>query len=348
MKKNTLIIDLNSENKEGQDSLIDRAAEILRNGGTVIFPTETVYGLGANAMDAQAAQKIYRAKGRPSDNPLIVHIENKERLSDLVKDVGKREEQLMEAFWPGPLTIIFEKNEKVPLETTGGLGTVAVRMPSDTIARMLIRKAGVAVAAPSANLSGSPSITCGEYILREMKGRVDAIILHRDSEIGLESTVIDMTQEQPVILRPGKVTKREIEEVLGVSVVIDPALNDPDQIPKSPGMKYRHYSPKANIIIVMGASDQEKFKKSTQEIERLLAENQKIEVLVLEHRLSLYPDYGISIGKDIEEAAQNIFRLLRMADEKNIDWLIFESIDEEGIAEALMNRMIKAAGNNVI
>lgn len=348
MNKNTLIIDLNRRNVKEWNIALEEAAKIIQRGGTVIFPTETVYGLGGNAMDSSASKAIYAAKGRPSDNPLIVHIERREQLSELVKSVGKREELLMEYFWPGPLTIIFPKGDQVPYETTGGLDTVAIRMPSDDIARLLIRKAGLPIAAPSANLSGRPSITSGEYIVEEMKGRVDAIILHRDSEIGLESTVIDMTKEQPLILRPGKITQKEIEEVLGVSVRMDPALKNPDEIPRSPGMKYRHYSPKAKILIVTGKSADEKFKKASDILNQKTLVHEKVAVMVLEHRMSLYGQYGLSIGKDSEEAARNIFRLLRKADDQGIDFLIFESIDEEGISEALMNRMTKAAGNNVI
>lgn len=347
MEKETLIIDLNKIQEREYEEKLRKPAQILREGGTVIFPTETVYGLGANAADAQAASKIYLAKGRPSDNPLIVHIAELSQLEGVVREVGERERKLIDAFWPGPLTLIFRRGEKIPCETTGGLDTVAVRMPSGKIAAKLIRMAGLPIAAPSANLSGRPSLTCGEYILKEMRGRVDAIILDKDSEIGLESTVLDMTQEIPLILRPGKVTPRDIEEVLGISIKVDASLKDPHEPPKSPGMKYRHYSPKAEIFIVTGTREEQQ-KKVSAELQRARKEGKKAAVMTLEERMKLYGDSALSIGRDAEEASRNIFTLLRKADEMGIARLLFEALDEEGIGEALMNRMTKAAGNHRI
>ncbi|MDO4721056.1 MAG: L-threonylcarbamoyladenylate synthase [Peptostreptococcaceae bacterium] len=347
MKKETLIIDLNQTEEREYEEKLRKPAQILRAGGTVIFPTETVYGLGADATDARAASKIYLAKGRPSDNPLIVHIAELSQLEGVVREVGERERKLIAAFWPGPLTLIFRRGETIPRETTGGLDTVAVRMPSGRIAAVLIRMAGLPIAAPSANLSGRPSLTCGEYILKEMWGRVDAIIIDRDSEIGLESTVLDMTQEIPLILRPGKVTPRDIEEVLGLRIQVDASLKDPRETPKSPGMKYRHYSPKAEIFIVTGTGEEQR-KKVSAGLERARKEGKKAAVITLEERVPLYGDSALSIGRDAEEASRNIFTLLRKADEMGIARLFFEALDEEGIGEALMNRMTKAAGNHRI
>lgn len=347
MEKDTLIIDLNQIPEEEYEEALRRPAQILREGGTVIFPTETVYGLGADATDGEASRRIYLAKGRPSDNPLIVHIADQTDLEGVVAEIGEREKKLMQAFWPGPLTLILRKGERIPRETTGGLDTVAVRLPSGKIAAMLIRLAGIPIAAPSANISGRPSLTCGEFVLAEMRGRVDAIILHKDSEIGLESTVVDMTGESPVILRPGKITRQDIEEVLGTAVEADASLKDPCEAPRSPGMKYRHYSPEAQVLIVTGSAHEQQ-EKASMKIREVLAEGKKVFVLALEERVSLYGERGISLGKDIEEASKNIFTILRKADEMGADILIFEAVCEEGLGEALMNRMIKAAGNHRI
>lgn len=353
LKKKTQIINLNEDGNLPNENAqwLQEAGTILRQGGTVIFPTETVYGLGGNALDPLAAKEIYRAKGRPSDNPLIIHISQKDELTNLVEEIGKKERLLMEAFWPGPLTIIFKKSDKVPYETTGGLDTVAIRMPSNEIARALIEEARVPVAAPSANLSGRPSITCGDFVREEMNERVDMIIIDKDSEIGLESTVIDMTGDTPVILRPGKISKREIESVLGEMIRLESSSEglseDSVAVPKAPGMKYRHYSPTATIIVVTGTED-ERQGKATRKIHEIMGQGKKAKVLTLSDRLSLYGNDGMDLGKDLEEVAKNLFTAFRRADQEKLDYLIVESLYGDELAEAIMNRIKKAAGNNII
>ena len=237
-----------------KDEELKEAAGILRSGGLVAFPTETVYGLGGNALDEDAARKIYAAKGRPSDNPLIAHVSCVEEVAPLVKEIPEAGRKLMEAFWPGPLTMIFPKSEKVPYGTTGGLDTVAVRFPNHPVARAIIRAAGLPIAAPSANSSGKPSPTRASHVEYDLNGKIDMIVDGGAAEWGLESTIVDVSDEIPMILRPGAVTKEMIEAVVG-QVEIDPAiLHKPtaDFKPKAPGMKYTHYSPKAEVFLVKG------------------------------------------------------------------------------------------------
>lgn len=325
--------------------MLKEAAIILKNGGTVVFPTETVYGLGGNALDEEGARRIYEAKGRPSDNPLIVHISDIKDLSKIAHDIDDNSRKLMDFFWPGPLTIILKKSKDVPYKTTGSLDTVAVRMPSNEIARKLIEFSGVPVAAPSANISGRPSITSSEYIINEFDKRVDAIIIHKDSEIGLESTVIDMTSQVPVILRPGKIGRKEIEEVLGISVDIDVSLKDKNAPPKSPGMKYTHYSPDANLILVSGSED-EMIDKIKNEIS--LSKGENIGVICLERNLNHYNNLGISLGENHIEAAKNLFKVLRKVDDLKLSKVYVESLEGDEVADAIMNRLIKAAGHHII
>ena len=235
-----------------KDEELKEAAGILRSGGLVAFPTETVYGLGGNALDEDAARKIYAAKGRPSDNPLIAHVSCVEEVEPLVKEIPEAGRKLMEAFWPGPLTMIFPKSEKVPYGTTGGLDTVAIRMPDDLVANRLIALAGVPVAAPSANTSGRPSPTTADHVWQDMNGRIDMIIDGGPVGIGVESTIVDVSSAVPAVLRPGAITMEMLEEVLG-EVSVDPAILGPlsaDVRPKAPGMKYKHYAPKADLTLV--------------------------------------------------------------------------------------------------
>ena len=234
--------------------IIAEAGKILERGGLVAFPTETVYGLGANALNEEAARKTYEAKGRPSDNPLIVHIADIQALDEIVESIPERAKSIAEKFWPGPLTLIFEKSGVVPLGTTGGLQTVAVRMPEDEIARALIRAGGGYVSAPSANVSGRPSPTSAEHVAEDLDGKIDMIIDGGNVDIGVESTIVDMTVEPPMILRPGAITKEMLEEVIGEVAVDRTTLSETsDAAPKAPGMKYRHYAPKAQLVIVSGA-----------------------------------------------------------------------------------------------
>lgn len=235
-----------------KDEELKEAAGILRSGGLVAFPTETVYGLGGNALDEDAARKIYAAKGRPSDNPLIAHVSCVEEVAPLVKEIPEAGRKLMEAFWPGPLTMIFPKSEKVPYGTTGGLDTVAIRMPDDPVANRLIALAGVPVAAPSANTSGRPSPTTADHVWQDMNGRIEMIIDGGPVGIGVESTIVDVSSAVPAVLRPGAITMEMLAEVLG-EVSVDPAILGPlsaDVRPKAPGMKYKHYAPKADLTLV--------------------------------------------------------------------------------------------------
>ena len=344
--KRCLLIDTDKD-KEFLDEQLHKVADMLKTGKTVVFPTETVYGLGANALDPEAAKKIYEAKGRPSDNPLIVHISKKEDVDFLAGNISQDSKLLMEAFWPGPLTLILDKSDNVPIETTGGLMTVAIRMPSNPIARKLIDLAGVPIAAPSANISGRPSITSSKYLVEELCERVDAIIISEDSEIGLESTVIDMTASTPVILRPGKIGKTEIEKILNKEIELDPSLKDENAAPKSPGMKYKHYSPNATVIVVTGSLDEMK-QKINQKLSLDKNKSDKVKVVCLEDRVSVYDGYGISWGKNSQEAAKNLFKILRLMDEQNIEVVYFEALNSDEISEAVMNRLIKAAGNMIL
>lgn len=344
--KRCLLIDTDKD-KEFLDEQLHKVANLLKAGKTVVFPTETVYGLGANALDPEAAKKIYEAKGRPSDNPLIVHISKKEDVDFLAGNISQDSKLLMEAFWPGPLTLILDKSDNVPIETTGGLMTVAIRMPSNPIARKLIDLAGVSIAAPSANISGRPSITSSKYLVEELCERVDAIIISEDSEIGLESTVIDMTASTPVILRPGKIGKTEIEKILNKEIELDPSLKDENAAPKSPGMKYKHYSPNATVIVVTGSLDEMK-QKINQKLSLDKNKSDTVKVVCLEDRVSLYDGYGISWGKSSQEAAKNLFKILRLMDEQNIEVVYFEALNSDEISEAVMNRLIKAAGNMIL
>lgn len=344
--KRCLLIDTDKD-KEFLDEQLHKVANLLKAGKTVVFPTETVYGLGANALDPEAAKKIYEAKGRPSDNPLIVHISKKEDVDFLAGNISQDSKLLMEAFWPGPLTLILDKSDNVPIETTGGLMTVAIRMPSNPIARKLIDLAGVPIAAPSANISGRPSITSSKYLVEELCERVDAIIISEDSEIGLESTVIDMTASTPVILRPGKIGKTEIEKILNKEIELDPSLKDENAAPKSPGMKYKHYSPNATVIVVTGSLDEMK-QKINQKLSLDKNKSDTVKVVCLEDRVSVYDGYGISWGKNSQEAAKNLFKILRLMDEQNIEVVYFEALNSDEISEAVMNRLIKAAGNMIL
>lgn len=323
-------------------SVLDEAAKALASGGLVAFPTETVYGLGANALNEQAVANIFVAKGRPQDNPLIVHVSDREMLSKVVKEIPQKAELLMDAFWPGPLTIIFEKSDLISKTVTAGLDTVAVRMPSHPVALSLIQKSGVPVAAPSANLSGSPSTTKAEHVIADLTGKVDYIINGGACAVGLESTVLDLTGEISQILRPGGVAIEALRGVLG-EVRYEPALKDSRQVPKSPGMKYRHYAPKAELFLVE-TSDR-------QLIETYLAtyrqEGKKSGVLSCGHHYEA--DILLDCGRNAEDYARNLFDMLRKMDELGADVILAElPTDSGGIVPALKNRLLKAAGGQVL
>lgn len=339
------------ENEQLNNEVIIEAGEILKRGGLVAFPTETVYGLGADALNEEAAQKIYAAKGRPSDNPLIVHITNMEDLLKITKNVSKEAFKVAEEYWPGPLTMIFEKNEKVPYGTTGGLNTVAVRMPSHEIARAVIDAGGGYIAAPSANTSGRPSPTASEHVKEDMDGRIDMIVDGGDVEIGVESTILDMTVTPPMILRPGAVTKEMLEDLIG-EVAEDVALIDPDskKKPKAPGMKYRHYAPKAELLIVEGKMDQviETINRMAKE---QISKGYKVGIIGTEESVASYKDGDVkSIGTREDEStiAVHLYGILREFDQDEVDYIYSESFATGGIGSAIMNRLLKAAGHHVI
>lgn len=327
---------------------IKKAAEIIKKGGLVAFPTETVYGLGANGLDAKAAAGIYKAKGRPSDNPMILHISELSELHEITDHISDNAIKMAEAFWPGPLTMIFQRNDKVPDVTTGGLDTVGVRMPSDHTARALIKESGVPIAAPSANLSGKPSPTKASHVAHDMDGRIDAIIYGGDCAVGIESTVVSVKDDEIVILRPGKITAADMEAVTGLKVSVDPAIaldkdekgkgpsdnEDKDFKPMAPGMKYRHYAPDAEMLVIEGEADKVKaeIEKRKKDLE---SEGKKVGVIF----------FGT---KDFDEAAHDLFARLREMDEQQVDVILAGAVEKTGLGYAVMNRMLKSAGNNVI
>lgn len=335
-------------NKPDQD-LISLFATMLADGKTVIFPTETVYGLGANALDEDAAIKIYQAKGRPSDNPLLVHVADKEDVYDLVENVDDRAKLLMDKFWPGPLTIVFKKKAIIPDRTSGGLDTVAIRMPSDQVARDLIRQAGVPIAAPSANISGRPSPTKPEHIIRDMDGRVDGILVGGPCDYGVESTIIDLSEDLAMVLRPGSITLEMLGEVLG-RVDLDPSLkNKDDNIrAKAPGMKYKHYSPQAQVYIVK-ADDLEGF---AERVDSLCEDNAKkglkIGVMTMNYDQHSYQAKVFDLGGSDTEVAKNLFDSLISLDRESIDIAYVPYFEERGIGVAIMNRLKKAAAYRII
>ena len=337
-------IDINDIDKDE----IKIHAQLLREGKTVIFPTETVYGLGANALDENAVKKIYEAKGRPSDNPLIVHIYDKEEVYDLAKNVDYKAETIMDNFWPGPITIILNKKDIVPKTTSGGLDTVAIRMPSHKIAREIIRQSGLPIAAPSANISGRPSPTKANHVYEEMNTRVSGIILGGDSDFGLESTVLDMTSDIPMILRPGSITKEDLEKIIG-EVTLDPSLaKKEDNIKaKAPGMKYTHYSPNADVYIVSG-NDKEVSKKINELVEINKHKNLKTGVMCLEKNKLNYSGEVISLGNTLEEVGSKLFDALREMDKRNVDIVYSEEFPTTGVGQAIMNRLLKSSGYKII
>ena len=328
---------------------IRTAAEIIRAGGLVAFPTETVYGLGANALDPEAVGKVYKAKGRPSDNPMIVHISHKDDMKKLTDLMTPDMEKLMDECWPGPLTMVVPAKDLIPRVTTGGLDTVAVRMPSAEVARDLITESGVPIAAPSANLSGHPSPTTYQHCIDDLMGRVDAIICGDECQVGIESTVIDMTGEIPMILRPGILIAEKLSAVLGKAVIPDPSLLKKPEIsketgnpvasddfkPKSPGMKYKHYAPKAQMTIYRGSDEDAVIEAIEKEASRLREQGKKVETII-------YTD------DESEKAAHEFFGRLRDCDKNDTDVILAAALKESGVGFSVMNRMFKSAGYNII
>ena len=334
-----------------EEQALQEAGEVLRRGGLVAFPTETVYGLGGDALNPESSRKIYAAKGRPSDNPLIIHIARMEDLAPIVGQVTEEAVLLAQAFWPGPLTMVLHKSESVPYETTGGLDTVAVRMPSHPVARRLIACGGGYVAAPSANLSGRPSPTSAKYVIEDMDGRVDMIIDGGEGDIGLESTIVDLTVSPPQILRPGYITQDMLSEVLG-QISVDRTILEADsgQAPRAPGMKYRHYAPKGELTIISGPAGQ-----VTDYINVHAAEDReqghKVGVIGTDEVLVQYrADVVRSLGsrQDEESIARHLYSILREFDDEQVTRIYSECFESTGLGQAIMNRLLKAAGHKLI
>ncbi|MBQ3064927.1 MAG: threonylcarbamoyl-AMP synthase [Clostridia bacterium] len=346
--KSTEILPIHSAQTDGEQALLARAADCIRAGGLVVFPTETVYGLGGNALDGEAAKKIYEAKGRPSDNPLIIHIADID-WAESYCHTNALFYTLACAFWPGPLTMIMKKRDCIPASVTGGLDTVAIRLPSDPVANALIRMAGVPIAAPSANLSGHPSPTTKEHVIRDLDGRVDMILAGNPSEIGLESTVIAVEEERVILLRPGAVTYEDLVSVLGEGCVsIDRIVTDKvtgEFIPRSPGMKYRHYAPNAEVLLLHG--DEERVLSYMQ----THASDPHTGFLVYEEDVStLPPQRTLSMGRkdDPVMQAHRLFACLRAFDEMpEIKTIYAPTPKKEGLGLAVYNRLAKAAGFSI-
>ncbi len=332
-------------------SVIEEAGRIIRAGGLVAFPTETVYGLGGDALNPGSSRKIYEAKGRPSDNPLIVHIAEFEDIYKIAETVPEAAKELAGKYWPGPLTMIFKRLPIVPKETTGGLDTVAVRFPSHPVAKLFIKASGGFVAAPSANISGKPSPTTGSHVMADMDGRIDMIIDSGACDIGLESTIIDLTGDVPMMLRPGYVTPQMVEEVAG-HIELDPAVFgncETSQAPRAPGMKYRHYAPKGTITIVSGEKE-----NVIGYIRKMTEENagKRTGVLTCTSDVNCFgaADFVGDIGSlsDENEIASRLYDMLRRCDEEKIEVIYSEEFNTPQLGLAIMNRLIKAAGSNII
>ena len=330
---------------------IKKAGDILKAGGLVAFPTETVYGLGGNALDPQASMKIYAAKGRPSDNPLIVHIAELSKLADITTEIPEGAKILAEKYWPGPLTMILPKADIVPKETTGGLDSVAVRFPSDKIAQELIKAGGGFVAAPSANTSGRPSPTMAEHVEEDLGDAIDMIIDGGQVGIGLESTIVDFTEDVPVVLRPGYISLEMLQETLG-DVRMDKGLliTDSSVHPKAPGMKYRHYAPKADLSIIEG-NEEDVVACINHLTDEAVAKGLKVGVIATDETKARYVHADVlSIGSREEEEtiAHHLYEVLRDFDDDRVDVIYSEAFYTPKMGQAIMNRLLKAAGHKII
>lgn len=332
--------------------VMEQAGKLIAEGELVAFPTETVYGLGGDALDPDASRKIYAAKGRPSDNPLIVHIAEFDDMKRVAREVPEQAKKLADAFWPGPLTMIVWKSDAVPEATTGGMQTVAVRMPNHPVALELIRRSGCLIAAPSANTSGRPSPTEAQHVAEDLSGKIAMILDGGPVGIGIESTIIDLTEEKPMILRPGYITPEMLSEVLQEEVVIDPGIiaADDTRKPKAPGMKYKHYAPKAEMIIVDGTQDAV-IDKINELTAAKRAEGKKVAVIATDETKERYDAQIIlSMGRrsDEDAIAQHLYKILRECDELDVGEIYSECFQTPRIGQAIMNRLLKAAGHTVI
>lgn len=322
---------------------LEEVADILRRGGTVGIPTETVYGLAANAYDSQAVAKIFTAKGRPQDNPLIVHIADMEMLPVLAAEVPESAKKLAEAFWPGPLTMVLKRTDKIPAMVSAGLDTVAVRMPSNEVARVIIRAADLPLAAPSANISGRPSPTTAQHVIDDLDGKIDAIVISGDCVVGVESTVILVADGQQRLLRPGGITHEQLESVIG-KVEIDSSVLSSELQTKvsSPGMKYKHYSPKTKIVIIEGSSQKfcDYVNHKTEKCAAMCFSEDKDNISV--------PAIVYGNAFDDMSQARELFDALRLTDSLDVDVVYAHSPQKTGVGLAVYNRMLRAAAFEVI
>lgn len=341
-------------------NLLEEAVSVIKDGGVVAFPTETVYGLGANGLDVKAVEKIFSAKGRPQDNPLILHIYSIDQIKELVEGIPDIAKACIEEFWPGPLTILFKKSKKVPEIITAGLDTVAIRMPENKIALELIRLSNTPIAAPSANISGRPSPTSAKHVIEDLFGKVDMIIDGGDTGIGLESTVLDLSGDTPMILRPGGITEEDLRKIIP-NITIDFSIikSGENIVPKSPGQKYRHYAPKSEMILFSGEVDRI-VEGIIRYIKKHLETGKKVGIMCTDETMSFYENLieelngpeilAISLGsrENKEIIAHNLFNTLRLFDEANVDIILAEGISLSDLGTAIMNRMMKAASGRII
>lgn len=349
--KNTLMLKVDPDNPD--PAKIDVAAKFIRKGGLVAFPTETVYGLGADALNSEAVLALFEAKKRPLDNPPIIHVADPSEVKGLVETVPKKAERLMELFWPGPLTLVFKRSSAVPNVTVAGLDTVAVRMPNHKVALALIRQSGCPIAAPSANLAGKPSPTTAQHVFEDLNGRIDVILDGGSTNIGVESTVVDMSVDPPMVLRPGGTSLEALRQVFP-DINLHPFVQAEAELPigkaRSPGMRHKHYAPKAEVILVEGSVPAVVAKvKELTELYRL--KGAKVSVLATDETQANYTaDVVRSLGSrlNLGLVARSLFRLLREVDAENVDVIIAEGVPSEGLGLAVMNRLRKASGYHII
>lgn len=322
------------------------AADILKQGGLVAIPTETVYGLGANGLDEAAVAQIFVVKGRPQDNPLILHVADPEQMEQFAHDIPPAAYRLAEAFWPGPLTMILPARDCVPRRTTGGKDTVGIRCPDNEVTRAIIRAAGIPVAAPSANTSGKPSTTTAQHVLHDHDGKIQAVVDDGPCRVGVESTIVDLTEERPRLLRPGGITPEELKQVLG-DLVVDEAVTgeiDPTKVVKAPGMKYKHYAPQAPVVIISGSRE-----RAAAYIHHFFQPGDR--VLCFQEELELYQDCDpLAYGRedDVASLSAGLFDALRQLDDPEIHRVFARCPEGGGIAYAVQNRLKKAAAFHII
>lgn len=338
------------EKKEDENTYLNEASEIIKKGGIVAFPTETVYGLGANAINEEAVKKIFVAKGRPQDNPLIIHVASK-NIKEYVKEIPEVAIKVMDKFWPGPITIILFKKDIIPNVTSANLDSIGVRMPDNKVAQEIIKRAGVPIAAPSANISGRPSPTDLERCVEDLNGKVDYIIGGEKCNVGVESTILDCTVDPPMVLRPGGITLEMLKEI-DPRIEVDKAIlqkpNNKNFKPKAPGMKYRHYAPKAPVKIIKGTKEKT-IDKINEMIQNYIDEGKKVGVLSCKENSSYYNNAKvITLGSNLNQIAQNLFESLRDLDDEGVDVILSEAFEEKGVGLAVMNRLNKAAGFDII